>query len=269
MKKRMVPVVVAVIIALSLTACGKDKIVSSTEVSESTVSSVEEKEEADKKETPAEEEAVTEADTEAKEDTSIETGETEEEDIAVFGKVEDGTYTNDFFGVTITPAEEFTLADDSKLALLNNFTREKLAHSDSDVLKFTAEQVKAGKNVVDVYLSDAMGVNSLLMNVAYIGFGVDKDFAYSLAELSAKSAEELYASQGFDVQSCEVVTIEISGIEVPCVKTVAKRTVGETEIDTYMLQAILIKDGYGATITSGTYFSDESEEQFKMVTLSE
>ena len=265
MKKRMVPVVFAVIMALSLTACGKDKIVSSTEVSESTVSSVEEKEEVDKKETPAEEEVVTEA----KEDTSIETGETEEEDIAVFGKVEDGTYTNDFFGVTITPAEGFTLADDSKLALLNNFTREKLAHSDSDVLKFTAEQVKAGKNVVDVYLSDAMGVNSLLMNVAYIGFGLGKDFAYSLAELSAKSAEELYASQGFDVQSCEVVTIEISGIEVPCVKTVAKRTVGETEIDTYMLQAILIKDGYGATITSGTYFSDESEEQFKMVTLSE
>ena len=70
MKKRMVPIVMAVVMALSLTACGKEKTVSLSEVSETSVSSVEDKEEAIEKEAPAKEEVVTEASVETVAETS-------------------------------------------------------------------------------------------------------------------------------------------------------------------------------------------------------
>lgn len=272
MKKRMVPVVMAVIMALSLTACGADKTVSSAAISESAESSVEEKAETVEKEVSAEtsvDETSEEADAETSTEASVKEAESEKDDVLVFGKTEDGVYSNEFFGATITPMDGYSFADEEQLALINNFTQEKMANSDSDFMKLISEQVKSGQNVIDVHVSDSMGLNTLMMNCAFLGEGVSREFASTLAEVTAKSSKQLYSSQGLDVQSCEVVTMEISGIEVPCVKTVAGITVGENVVDTYMLQAILIKDGYGATITSGTYFTDNTEKQFEMITLSE
>ena len=87
--------------------------------------------------------------------------------------------------------------------------------------------------------------------------------------MSASSAEDLYGSQGFDVESVEVVTVDISGKEIPSVKVTAKIDANGVTLDTYILQAIIIKDGYGATITSGTYMEDNTEKQFEMVSLFE
>ena len=161
MKKRMVPIVMAVIMALSLTACGKDKTVSSTEVSESTVSSVEEKA------VPATEEAVKTADVETEADTSVEASETEEEDVIILGKVDDDAYTNDFFGIKIAQTDGYTFADERMLDVLNNYALDRLSNSDSEILKLASKQVKEGVNVIDTYVYDSMGLNTLNVTVAY------------------------------------------------------------------------------------------------------
>ena len=267
MKKRMVPVAMAVIMALSLAACGKEKTVSSAEVSETTVSSVEEKEEAVEKGAPAKEETVTEASVETVAETSVEAS--EEEEVVILGRIEDDVYYNDYFGIKITPAEGVSLADDSMLDLLNNITQERLANSDSQMSKLVSKMLKDGRNIIDAYAYEGMGLNSLNVTAAYIGEGLNEDFAYALSKMTASSAESIYGPQGMDVESSEASTLEISGKEIPCVKTAAKVEANGATLDAYILQAIIVIDGYEATITAGSYMEDNTEKLFEMVSLFE
>ncbi|MBP5660661.1 MAG: hypothetical protein J6X08_04940, partial [Lachnospiraceae bacterium] len=202
-------------------------------------------------------------------ETSVEASETEEDEVVFLGRVEDGAYINDFYGIKITPAEGVIFADDNMLGLLNNIALENLSNSDSKLSKLTSEMLKNGQNVIDAYAYEGMGLNSLNVTVAYIGEGVGQDFAYALAEMTASSAQQIFGAQGMDVQSSEASTMEISGKEIPCVKTVAKVETNGATVDTYILQGIIIKDGYGATLTAGSYLEDNTDKQFEMVTLFE
>ena len=248
MKKRMVPIVLAVVLAISATACA-DKTTSSSEVSKTASVSAETVEKT----------------------VSIEqlADESTKEEIVITGSIDGDVYRNDFFNINVTIKDGYSFYEGEWTEAVATYTENILEDNDSTLAKVALEQIKSGQNFVDLYLGNPTRFNTLNISIGSVGKGFNQDNAATLAEISNASAKEIFALQGMDVQESEVVTLNFSGTEVPGVRSRSVISTGGVALDVYMYQAYVIRDGYCATITVGTLYEDETEDLIEMISMGE
>lgn len=261
MKKRTIATLLSLVMAFSLTACagGSDNNTDAQDV----VVEEEETEEADAEEVEAEdvdaEDAdVEEADADA-EDTDAEDADAEAADAAdIFGTVDGEFYTNEYFGIKVRAIEGYAFADDETIEQLGYMTADMIAEGDSLYTESISNALESGETVIDFYLTDEDFMNSLNLTLSSTDSRLTQDDAADMIDATIPFLAQTYESMGASDVNCERSTVVFLGEDVPCIRTSGVFEVEGNTIDLDVVQVVMIKDGYTATITATTYMDDET-----------
>lgn len=219
MKKQFWALALALLLALSLAACGeKEEEIKGSVASESGIS-----ENADASE------------------------ESEEHEDVGIGSLEGGVYTSEFLGIRCTLDSEWTFATEAELAEMINLSAEQL--DDQEL----AEQMKNSPSFVDMCASKADGlssVNVVLENVGVIyGMTMDEN---DYLELGMEKLEESLQSMGMENISTELSTVEFAGAE----HVRAQLTASYSDVPFYEELICIKKGSYMGVITLGCYYEN-------------
>ncbi len=253
MKKRTIATLLSLVMAFSLTACagGSDNNTDSGDV-------VVEEETEEAEDTDAEDADVEDADSEA-EDADAEEEDTEAADASdVFGVVDRDVYTNEYFGIKIEAIDGYSFADDETLVELGLMTGELLGEGDTLAAEAMKNSLESGETVIDCYLVDADFMNSINLTLSSTDSRLTQDDVADMIDASLSMLVSTYESMGASDVVCERETTSFLGEEVPCIRTTGVFEVQGTTIDLDVVQVVLVKDGYTATITATTYMDDET-----------
>ena len=254
MKKRTIATLLSLVMAFSLTACagGSDNNTDAQDV----VVEEEETEEADAEEVEAEDVDAEEADAE---EADAEDEDAEAADAAsIFGTVDGEFYTNEFFGIKVRAIEGYAFADDETIEQLGYMTADMIAEGDSLYTEAISNALESGETVIDFYLTDEDFMNSLNLTLSSTDSRLTQDDAADMIDATIPFLAQTYESMGASDVNCERSTIIFLGEDVPCIRTSGVFEVEGNTIDLDVVQVIMIKDGYTATITATTYMDDET-----------
>ncbi len=254
MKKRTIATLLSLVMAFSLTACagGSDNNTDAQDV----VVEEEETEEADAEEAEAEDVDAEDADAE---EADAEDEDAEAADAAsIFGTVDGEFYTNEFFGIKVRAIEGYAFADDETIEQLGYMTADMIAEGDSLYTEAVSNALESGETVIDFYLTDEDFMNSLNLTLSSTDSRLTQDDAADMIDATIPFLAQTYESMGASDVNCERSTIIFLGEDVPCIRTSGVFEVEGNTIDLDVVQVIMIKDGYTATITATTYMDDET-----------
>lgn len=247
MKKRTIATLLSLVMAFSLTACagGSDNNTDAQDV----VVEEEETEEADAEEAEAEDVDAEEADAEDAEAADA---------ASIFGTVDGEFYTNEFFGIKVRAIEGYAFADDETIEQLGYMTADMIAEGDSLYTEAVSNALESGETVIDFYLTDEDFMNTLNLTLSSTDSRLTQDDAADMIDATIPFLAQTYESMGASDVNCERSTIIFLGEDVPCIRTSGVFEVEGNTIDLDVVQVIMIKDGYTATITATTYMDDET-----------
>ncbi len=254
MKKRTIATLLSLVMAFSLTACagGSDNNTDTQDV----VVEEEETEEADAEDVDAEDADAEDADADA-EDTDAEDADAEAA-ADIFGTVDGEFYTNEYFGIKVRAIEGYAFADDETIEQLGYMTADMIAEGDSLYTEAVSNALESGETVIDFYLTDEDFMNSLNLTLSSTDSRLTQDDAADMIDATIPFLAQTYESMGASDVNCERSTIIFLGEDVPCIRTSGVFEVEGNTIDLDVVQVIMIKDGYTATITATTYMDDET-----------
>ncbi len=259
MKKRTIATLLSLVMAFSLTACagGSDNNTDTQDV----VVEEEETEEADAEDVDAEDADAEDADAE---DADADAEDTDAEDADaeaaadIFGTVDGEFYTNEYFGIKVRAIEGYAFADDETIEQLGYMTADMIAEGDSLYTEAVSNALESGETVIDFYLTDEDFMNSLNLTLSSTDSRLTQDDAADMIDATIPFLAQTYESMGASDVNCERSTVVFLGEDVPCIRTSGVFEVEGTTIDLDVVQVVLIKDGYTATITATTYMDDET-----------
>ena len=241
MKKRFVATVLSLMMAFSLTACGnaaddRNVTVDDAEVVEDADASVEEDadaEDADAEDADAEENDEAEADADVNEQNGV------------FGAVNGDVYTNTYFGIKFEAIDGFSFLGDDVISQLGYMTAEVLGEGASEI----TEAIESGETVTDCLLADSTFDNSMNVTIGTADAELTQDDAELIIDATLPVLTETYEGMGFENIVCERSTITFMGEETPCINMSFSFDDNGTVYDMSMVEVILVKEGYTATIT--------------------
>ena len=239
--KKFYAAFLSLVMALSLTACGSTS-ETVTDLPEETVEEVE---------TSEEEETETSGDEKEEEKEEEET----EEDTGIRGVVDGSTYTNKYFGIKFVALPTYTILDDATVERMGNMTADMF---DNDTL---TEALESGQTVMDCIATDITMSNSVNITLGSIDSRASEYAMEDILDAALPSMKQMYESMGFEDLVCERSTTTFMGEETPCLNISFKFDNQGTVYDMSMVEVILIKDGYTATITV------QADSDSKMTTL--
>ncbi len=229
--KRRIALLLALVMLVSLCACGKTE----SEIRGAVTAITEEPQ----TEAPSQTEAE-----EATEESPV-------EDVEVkIGLVNGGRYESEFLGVGCELDENWIYATQEEMAQLMGITTEAFADTDY------AESIKDAEMFYDMYAANADGlssINVLLQNLGLIYGTVLTEEQY--IELSTQSLSTQLESAGFSNVEWEVVQLDFAGESRPGLK-ISSEIEG---VPYYCTQAYIKSGSYIAVITLATYFEDTTE----------
>ncbi len=243
--KKFYAAFLSLVMALSLTACGSTS-ETVTDLPEETVEEVETSEE-EETETSDEKEETEEKEEEEESDS--------EEDTGIHGVVDGSTYTNKFFGIKFVALPTYTFLDDATIERMGNMTVDMF---DNDTL---TEALESGQTVMDCIATDITMSNSVNITLGSIDSRASEYAMEDILDAALPSLKQMYESMGFEDLVCERSTTTFLGEETPCLNITFTYSNQGTTIDMSMVEVILIRDGYTATITV------QAESDEKMTTL--
>lgn len=182
---------------------------------------------------------------------AAETPMTPEETEFQSGRVEGGTYTNEFLSVACQLGDEWTYLTDEEIAQLNGEIGESLTDEE------LSEMFSNGKTVQDMYAASADGtatINVIFedMGVLY-GAALDED-AY--INLVMPTLEDALMQAGMSDIQVEAGSMEFAGADHSTLRV----TSTISEIPVYELMVCVKEGNYMGVITLASYLEDTTEE---------
>ena len=249
--KKFYAALLSLMMALSLTACGSSS-ETVTDLPEETVN--EEVETSEEEETEASDDEKEETKEEKETEAEAE-GEEEETDTGIHGVVDGSTYTNKYFGIKYQALPTYTFLDDATIERMGNMTVDMF---DNDTL---TEALESGQTVMDCVVTDITMSNSVTITLGSIDSRASEYAMEDILDAALPSLKQMYESMGFEDLVCERSTTTFLGEETPCLNITFTYSNQGTTIDMSMVEVILIRDGYTATITV------QADSDEKMTTL--
>lgn len=173
------------------------------------------------------------------------------------GRVEGGTYTNEFLSVACQLGDEWTYLTDEEIAQLNGEIGESLTDEE------LSEMFSNGKTVQDMYAASADGtatINVIFedMGVLY-GAALDED-AY--INLVMPTLEDALMQAGMSDIQVEAGSMEFAGADHSTLRV----TSTISEIPVYELMVCVKEGNYMGVITLASYLEDTTEEMAALFT---
>ncbi len=244
MKKKIVTLALAGVLALAAVGCG-----SSNETTE-TVSS----EAAVVESVPEEVESVAEEVESVVEEAVESIAEEVEEAEAVpqRGVIEGNLYTSEFFGFTLTLPEGWAFATEDEMAQISQVSADLLNDESA-----AAEALANGTVFTDVYAYSGDGLQNLNVTIQSLGvFGGLTDVAASIDTIADVTREQ-FGSSGLELENVSVASyaVDVNGESLPALK-ISFTTNG---IECFETMAIKQQGNYISFITGVSYLEDTSE----------
>lgn len=173
------------------------------------------------------------------------------------GRVEGGTYTNEFLSVACQLGDEWTYLTDEEIAQLNGEIGESLTDEE------LSEMFSNGKTVQDMYAASADGTATI--NVIFEDMGVlygatlDED-AY--INLVMPTLEDALMQAGMSDIQVEAGSMEFAGADHSTLRV----TSTISEIPVYELMVCVKEGNYMGVITLASYLEDTTEEMAALFT---
>lgn len=228
MLKKAVALLLALVLALSLAACGgksapvEDK--TPTQSGESTENT------GDSQETQTPNDAQSSEDAQGPEFHR--------------GTVEGSTYTSDFFGLMLTLDDNWIIANDEQLAQLGGLVADTF---DDETFK---KQMEGGSTVYDLYClnqTDNSSINITVQDLGSLGGIMMNEETY--ADASLKGLPEVLASAGINVANLEKTTLDFAGSS----RTALKLDGTTGDVSLYETMVFVKNSSYIACITAASY----------------
>ena len=233
--KKMIATVLTMMMVFSVTACGNNAEDTRDVTDETVIEEVNESEDEDAE--------VTEDDAEAEDaDAEVET-DAEEQD-GVLGVVDGDVYTNAFFGIKLNAVDGYSFLGDDVIAQLGYMSADVLGNNE------ITEAMESGEAVTDCVLADETFDNSVNVTLSSVDAEVTQDDAEAVIDATLPVLVETYEGMGFENLVCERGTTTFLGEEFPCINLSFVLTQDDVTYDMTMVEVILIKEGYTATITA-------------------
>ena len=231
MKKRLTAALLSIMMVFCLGACTSQKEFASGVSDEE----VEEKEAETEKETEDEK-----------------TGNEEGSGISVVinGTVDGDVYTNEYFGVKIEAPDGYTFLSEQMLQTLGYMSSQMLKDGDTAYGDAVSEAVEKGQTVIDFEIADAAFSNTVNLTLGHVNGRFTQDDVEVMIDGSIPYLVQTYESIGASNLSVERSVITFLGEEMPCINVSFNYAAQGQTIELDMVQIILIKDGYSATITA-------------------
>ncbi len=191
--KKIISVLLALLMLLSLCACGEDNEVSSIVSSSPATSTLESKEE-----------------TGSETSSEISSGDIAEEKLFVRGEVDGNVYTNEFAGVRFTAPAGMVFYSDAEIAAVYGASEE--------MFNITLDT----SLVYDMYASNAETGATVNINYENMGllYGAILDADAYLSQSMGGLEDVFNSTAGMSVTSIEKSTATVSGEEMPCINIV-------------------------------------------------
>lgn len=161
------------------------------------------------------------------------------------GRVEGGTYTNEFLSVACQLGDEWTYLTDEEIAQLNGEIGESLTDEE------LSEMFSNGKTVQDMYAASADGTATI--NVIFEDMGV---------LYGAALDEDALMQAGMSDIQVEAGSMEFAGADHSTLRV----TSTISEIPVYELMVCVKEGNYMGVITLASYLEDTTEEMAALFT---
>jgi hypothetical protein len=228
MKKRLLVALLSTVMVFCLGACTSQK---------ELVSNVPDEEVKEEETEPVEEEK-----------TGTEEGSGNYADIT--GVVDGDVYTNEYFGVRIEAPEGYSFLSDQMLQTLGYMSSQMLKDGDTAYGNAVSEAVDKGQTVIDFELTDPQFSNNVNMTLGSVNRLFSQDDIEVMIDSSIPYLVQTYESIGATDIKVERSVTTFLGEEMACINVSFLYTAQGKQFDMDMVQIILIRDGYSATITA-------------------
>ena len=230
MKKRLIAALLSIAMVFCLSACTSQKEFASN-VSDS----------------EAEEE---EAEPEEDEDEKTGNAEGAGESVSINGTVDGDVYTNEYFGLRVEAPEGYSFLSAQMLQTLGYMSSQMLKDGDTAYGDAVSEAVDKGQTVIDFEFADSAFSNTANLTLGQVDSRFTQDDIEVMIDASIPYLVQTYESIGASDLSVERSVTTFLGEEMPCINVSFNYAAQGQSIDLDMVQIILIKDGYSATITA-------------------
>ena len=166
------------------------------------------------------------------------------------GVVDGDAYINEYFGVRSDAPEDYRFLTDQTIKFLGYWSMDLFNNSDSPDADDIVEYIKSGKNFMACVLADSSYDNSLTVSITGIDPSFSQDDAEYIIDAIIPSQIEYMGAIGGTNVTCERSVTTFLGEEMPCMNLDFDYESNGTTLEMRMVQVILVKDGYAATITA-------------------
>ena len=166
------------------------------------------------------------------------------------------TYTNDFFGLKLTVADDWTLLDENEIAKITSTVQDNIG---DEAIK---ESINSGDTRFIMYAmknDKSQNVNITVQKLPYQTEATDFDIN-SYVEKSIEQVKELLPQNGFEDLNVEKVNITFLSEEVPAIKIKAKYKGN----DVYETQVYRSKGSYMSSITATSTGEDNTQNSLNV-----
>ena len=259
MIKKIISVILIATMAISLAACADKNSKENSDpdkmVVESVEASVEEKAPANVETSTDEGKDIeTSASVSLEEVASTET--VSKESVNVFGTTGVDTYTNEFFGFKVEAPKGYSFADDAAIAALGMTSTERIKSNNESIGGTMEYALNSGLVATDFYLYAPGGLGTMNLTISSSALGIKDGQEEVFIDAMMPTLVETYEAAGLSDVSVERSTTTCMDKEVPCIVASGVLATESMNIDMYIIQIPMIKDGYMANITAGTYMTD-------------
>ena len=165
-------------------------------------------------------------------------------------------YTNDFFGLKLTVADDWTLLDENEIAKISSTVQDNIND------KIIKESIHSGETCFIMYAmkdDKSQNVNMSVQKLPYQTELADFDIN-SYVEKSIEETKELLPQNGFEDLTVEKANITFLSEEVPAIKIKAKYK----DNDIYETQVYIFKGSYMASITATSLGTDNTQNSLNV-----
>ncbi len=167
------------------------------------------------------------------------------------GTTQDKTYTNDFFGLSVTVAGDWKLLSESEISSITSNVQSNI--SDQAI----KDAIDAGETQFIMYANKEDKTENVNVTVQKLPYSTSADAGFDInkyVDSSVEQSKELLPKNGFEELDVQKTTVTFLAEDVPAIRIKAKYKGN----DIYETQVYSFKGSYVASITATSSGSDNT-----------